>query len=311
MMRMRLISFCLSSMVLAASPAAALDWSKVPGRDVVLLYPGQTSWEWNLTEADHSAAGKFKAGQNCIECHKNQEKTQGALMVSGKKAEPNPIANFPGHVVVNTRFAYDDQKLYARFEFKEPPSADTKMDAAFATKLAFIFNDAAVPEGVRAGCWASCHEDNASMPAANGSERGKYLMKTRAKLTRMGGGDVLKSPEDLARLNDAGYLQEWWQAKLNPGAKAVPGGGFIFDKREEMKPAPVAVEASQADGGWVVVLSRPLAAAAPLRPLAPGKTYSFGVSVHVGHSAKRFHHTSYEYTLALGSGTADFIAVKQ
>ncbi|BAE51820.1 hypothetical protein amb3016 [Paramagnetospirillum magneticum AMB-1] len=61
----------------------------------------------------------------------------------------------------------------------------------------------------------------------------------------------------------------------------------------------------------MVVLSRPLAAPAPYRALAPGKTYSFGISVHVGHSAKRFHHTSYEYTLALGSGAADFMAVKQ
>jgi hypothetical protein len=43
-----------------ALPAQALDWSKVPGRDVVMFYPGQTSWEWNLTEADHSAAAKFK-----------------------------------------------------------------------------------------------------------------------------------------------------------------------------------------------------------------------------------------------------------
>jgi cytochrome c-type protein NapC len=293
-------------------PAAmAVDWSKVPGRDLVLLYPGQTSWEWNLTEADHSAAAKFKAGQNCIECHKNQEKTQGALMVSGKKAEPAPIASFPGHVVVNTRFAYDDQRLHARFEFKEPAAPNTRMDAEFATKLAMIFNDAAVPEGVRAGCWASCHEDNASMPAAAGSERTKYLMKSRAKLTRQGGGDLLKSPEDMARLFDAGYVQEWWQARLNPGAKAVAAGGLILDKRQDLKPALITAEATQSDGGWVVVVSRPLAAPAPYRALAPGKTYSFGLSVHLGHSAKRFHHTSYEYTLALGSGAADFVAVKQ
>lgn len=312
-MRMRLISLTSAvAALLSAAPALAVDWAKVPGREVVLLYPGQTSWEWNLTEADHSAAAKFKAGQNCIECHKNQEKTQGALMVSGKKAEPNAIASFPGHVVVNTRFAYDDQRLYARFEFKEPASPNTKMDAEFATKLAFIFNDAAVPEGVRAGCWASCHEDNASMPAAGGSERTKYLMKSRAKLSRQGGGDLLKSPEDLARLTETGYIQEWWQAKLNPGAKPVAGGGIIFDRRQELKPAQVSAEATQAaDGGWVVVLSRPLAAPAPYRALAPGKTYSFGISVHVGHSAKRFHHTSYEYTLALGSGAADFMAVKQ
>ncbi|WP_043744718.1 ethylbenzene dehydrogenase-related protein [Paramagnetospirillum magneticum] len=237
---MRLISLTSAvAALLSAAPALAVDWAKVPGREVVLLYPGQTSWEWNLTEADHSAAAKFKAGQNCIECHKNQEKTQGALMVSGKKAEPNAIASFPGHVVVNTRFAYDDQRLYARFEFKEPASPNTKMDAEFATKLAFIFNDAAVPEGVRAGCWASCHEDNASMPAAGGSERTKYLMKSRAKLSRQGGGDLLKIPRgpgqaDRDRLHPgmvAGQAESRRQAggrrrhhlRPPPGTEARPG----------------------------------------------------------------------------------------
>lgn len=34
----------------AAGPAsAAIDWSKVPGKDVVLYYPGQANWEWALS----------------------------------------------------------------------------------------------------------------------------------------------------------------------------------------------------------------------------------------------------------------------
>jgi hypothetical protein len=294
-----------------ALPAQALDWSKVPGRDVVMFYPGQTSWEWNLTEADHSAAAKFKAGKNCIECHKGEEKTQGTLMASGKKAEPTPIQSFPGHVTANVRFAYDDAKLYVRLEFAEPSAPNVKMDADFATKVAMIFNDAAVPEGVRAGCWASCHEDNASMPAAAGSNRTKYLMKTRAKMSRQGGGDALKPAEDLAKLMEAGYAQEWWQVKLNPGAMPQASDGMIFDARQEQKPAMIASEASFANGVWSVVMSRPLNAPAPYKTLVPGKTYTVGFSVHLGHSAKRFHHTSYEYTFALGQGPADFVAVKQ
>lgn len=311
-MRMR-VTFIVTAatLALAAMPAQAIDWSKVPGRDVVMLYPGQTSWEWNLTTADHSAADKFKAGKNCIECHRGEEKTQGALMVSGKKAEPAPIAGFPGHVATNVRMAYDDATFYVRLEFAEPAAPNAKMDADWATKVALIFNDAAVPEGVRAGCWASCHEDNSSMPAAGGAERSKYLMKTRAKMSRQGGGDALKPADDLAKLTDAGYVQEWWQAKLNPGAKALPGGGVIFDRRQEVKPSAVNAEASFANGTWTVVLSRPLAAPAPWRPLVPGKSYTIGFSVHEGHSAKRFHHTSYEYTFALGQGSADFVAVKQ
>lgn len=310
-MRMRINSlFILPLALLASFPAQAIDWNKVPGKDVVMLYPGQTSWEWNLTMADHSAADKFKAGKNCIECHRGEERTQGDLMASGKKAEPTPIKGFPGHVTANIRFVTDAQNLYVRLDFKDPAAPDTKMDSATATKVALIFNDAAVNEGVRAGCWASCHEDNASMPTANGAERTKYLMKTRAKLTRSGGGDTLKSPEDLAKLTLAGYAQEWWQARLDPTARATGSGGIIFDKREELK-GVVEAEASLVNGTWSVIFKRPLAAPGPWRPLEPGKVYTVGFSVHAGHSAKRFHHTSYEYTFALGQGSADFVAPKQ
>jgi len=301
-----------ASLSLSAPAWAAVDWSKVQGKEVVMLYPGQTSWEWNLTDADHSAATKFKQGQNCAQCHRGEEKRQGDLMVSGKKAEPNPIAGFPGYVVSTVKFAYDDQALYVRLDFKEPAAPDAKMDPLAATKVSLILNDALVPEGVRAGCWASCHEDSASMPTApQGVDRSHYLMKTRVKMSRQGGGDAIKPAEDLAKLQEAGYLQEWWQARLSPGTKAQASSGVIFDKREEIKPGAVQVEASQANGSWSVILSRPLNAPAPYRPLQTGKVYSVGFGVHLGHSAKRFHHTSYEFTFALGDGQADFVAAKQ
>lgn len=309
---MRVNSFYIAAALslVGVTPAAAVDWGKVPGQDIVMLYPGQTSWEWNLTMADHSAADKFKAGKNCIACHKGEEKTQGDLMVSGKKAEPNPIKGFPGHAIVNVRMAYDDTHFYTRLEMKAPKAPDTKMDAKTESSLALIFNDAAVNEGVRAGCWASCHEDNASMPTANGSDRTKYLMKTRAKLSRSGGGDTLRDADALAKLTASGYVQEWWQAKLNPGAKAEAEGGIIFDKRESLK-GVLEAEASQSGDTWVVVFKRPLNAPAPWRPLEAGKVYTIGFSSHLGHSAKRFHHTSYEYTFALGQTQADIVAVKQ
>lgn len=300
------------SLLLTAPAQAAVDWSKVQGKEVVLLYPGQTSWEWNLTDADHSAATKFKQGQNCAQCHRGEEKRQGDLMVSGKKAEPSPIASFPGYVVSTVKFAYDDQNLYIHLDFKEPASPDAKMDAKYATKVAVILNDAGVPEGVRAGCWASCHEDSASMPTApQGVDRTHYLMKTRVKMSRQGGGDAIKGADDLAKLTETGYAQEWWQARLNPGAKAEAAGGVIFDTRQEVKASPIQAEATQSGGVWSVTLSRPLNAPAPFHPISTGKIYSIGFGIHLGHSAKRFHHTSYEFTFALGDGQADFVAAKQ
>ena len=67
------------------APAWAVDWAGVPGKDVVLFYPGQSPFEWQLTPTDHSGAPKFRDGKNCHECHDGEEKSMGTLLVSGKK----------------------------------------------------------------------------------------------------------------------------------------------------------------------------------------------------------------------------------
>ena len=44
--------------LLALSPAnaAGINWASVPGKEIVLFYPGQSSWEWALTASDMSGA---------------------------------------------------------------------------------------------------------------------------------------------------------------------------------------------------------------------------------------------------------------
>jgi len=39
--------------------------------------------------------------------------------------------------------------------------------------------------------------------------------------------------------------------------------------------------------------------------------YYVGFAIHSGHTAHRFHYVSYERTLAINSGAADFVAVKK
>jgi Ethylbenzene dehydrogenase len=293
------------------SPAFAVDWSTVPGKDVSLFYPGQSPWEWALTFSEHSGADKFRGGKNCIACHADEEKSMGALMVKGVKLEPAPIPGKPGSIPATVKFAYDDKMLYVRLDFSEGEQPNAGMDADFATKVAMMLGDAQVPEAPRAGCWGACHDDAASMPAAAGSQRTKYLPKTRIKLDRRGGGDATKSPEDLAKLLAEGYALEYWQARLNPGAKAIAAHGTIFDKRQEVKPSDVTAEATLTNGTWSVILSRPLKAAPPFKTLAPDKAFTVGFSIHSGHTARRFHYVSFEYTLALDKGPADFVAVRQ
>ena len=310
---------CLKSLLIASgfvlafgmNPAlAAVDWSGVAAKDVVLFYPGQSSWEWVMTPTDHEGAEKFRGGKNCHQCHAGDEKTMGDLLVSGKKNEPTPIAGKPGSVEAKVKIAHDDQNLYVHLEFAEGTQPNAAMDKDFATKVTMMLNDGGVPESNRAGCWAMCHDDASTMASANGATRVKYLSKTRAHLSRQGGGDELKPADELAKLTTDGYNLEYWQARLNPGAAAVAVNGGVFSKREETKPTAVSVEASNAGGVWSVTFTRKLNAGGNFKPIVAGKPYTIGFAIHSGHTAKRFHYVSFEHSLVLDQGDADFVAVK-
>lgn len=293
-----------------AAPAAAIDWSGVPGKDVVLFYPGQSSWEWVLTANDHSGAPKFREGKTCHECHEGEQKTMCATLVSGKKNEPSPIPSKPAFVVVNVKFAHDAERLYAHFDFSPGSQPDAKMDPAVDTKITLMLNDGKVAEANRAGCWGTCHEDAVGMPAGAGKEITKYLTRSRVKMTRQG-GEGIKPADELAKIRaDGGYL-EFWQARLNPGQPAVAVDGTILEKRAEIQPAVVSADGAFANGTWSVTLGRKMAEAAPYKAIAAGTTYTFGIAVHAGHSAHRFHYVSFENTLVLDQGSADFVALKK
>ncbi|BAE49686.1 ethylbenzene dehydrogenase-related protein [Paramagnetospirillum magneticum] len=297
-------------MVFAATPALALDWGSVPGKEIVLFYPGQSSLEWVLS-GEHGGAPKVKNGKACKECHLGEEKDMGATLVSGSKNEPAPIPAKPAFIPATVKVAQEGGKLLVRLDFKEGAQPDSKMDADFATKVTMMLDDGKLPEAAQAGCWGTCHEDAAKMPAGGAGERTKYLNRTRAKPGRQGAGDELVAAAELEKMQASGQVMEYWQARLKPGAAAVAAGGFIFDKRAEAKPSPVTAEATQSGDGWSVTLSRPLAASAPFKTIEVGKTYNLGFAIHAGHTARRFHYVSLEHTLVLDKGDADLVAVKK
>ena len=56
----------------ASGPAsAAIDWANVPGKDVVLYYPGQSNWEWVLAmnPVEMPGAPYVRQGKTCRACH--------------------------------------------------------------------------------------------------------------------------------------------------------------------------------------------------------------------------------------------------
>jgi Ethylbenzene dehydrogenase len=301
--------------------AAAIDWGSVTGKEVIVFYPGQASWEWALTQTDMSGAKEFREGKNCDACHIGEEKAMGPQIVTGTprvfktgekpSIEPTPIPGKPGFIPVTVKFANDGTNLYVHMEFAEGAQPDAKQDPAFATKVTVMFNDGKVPEANRGGCFAACHDDATAMASAGSATRTKYLPKTRAKLTRQGGGDALKPADELAKLKVDGYFLEYWQARLNPGKPAEAANGTIFDKREQTSPTVVTAEATQSGGKWSVTLSRKLDAGPAFKAFSGPGPYYVAVAIHAGHTAHRFHYVSYERTLALNSGTADFVAVKK
>lgn len=299
--------------LVASTPALAIDWGKVTGENVTLFYPGQSSYEWVLTPSDHSGGTKIREGKNCHECHLGEEDGIGKQIVVGKKNEPTPIAGKPGFVKANIKFAYDDKNLYVHFKFKEGKQPDAKQDPKYATKVTVMLDAGGVKESNRFGCWAACHDNLTAMPSdGDGTPRTMYLYKTRAaRLTRHGAPDGDKPAAALAKLKASGYELEYWQARLNPGAKAVAVGGTIFDKRTDLPDAPVTAEASFDNGIWTVTLSRPLKAAPPFADLEPGKPYTIGFAIHAGHTSHRFHYVSLERTMAIDHGKADFVAAKE
>ncbi|HQX24951.1 MAG TPA: ethylbenzene dehydrogenase-related protein, partial [Pseudomonadota bacterium] len=150
----------------------------------------------------------------------------------------------------------------------------------------------------------------ASAPA--GAEITKYLGASRAKMGRSGGGAAAKPDADIAALLAQGTFLEYWQARLNPGKPAVPVNGWVLDQRHEQQPTAISAEAEFANGEWSVVLSRALAATGNgQKALVPGKTYTLGFALHDDHANHRFHQVSFEYTLVLDQGTADFVAAKR
>jgi cytochrome c-type protein NapC len=80
----------------------------------------------------------------------------------------------------------------------------------------------------------------------------------------------------------------------------------VFDKRTEVKPSAVSAQASEAGGVVTVTLTRKLAD--PAVPIVAGKRYTVAFAIHAGHTAKRFHYVSFERSLVLDQGAADFVA---
>lgn len=178
------------SPALAADPAT-IDWTPIPTTKLTLFYPGQSTYEWLLT--DHKGEGgkpskgaaAVKNGQTCVKCHEGEEAKLGANLVKSGPIEPAAIAGKNGHVDLTVQAAYDAKNAYFRFQWKTQggpgveypyyrfdgkqwkvyggPRLDAdvregKQPAIYEDRLSVMLGDGKVPLFAKQGCWLTCHD---------------------------------------------------------------------------------------------------------------------------------------------------------
>lgn len=319
-------------------PGSSIDWSGIPSKTVSLFYPGQASFEWVQNGRDHGGARAFrKAGDRCAECHAKEVKDMGAKIVSGEKAEATPIPNKRAYVDVDVQSAYDAENLYFRFKWQNgahtpvPFVEGGKMDPANETKLAVMFAGEGVKYGDQAGCWVSCHNDSRYMPDAPKPEAlaesphkdvidmkdglTKYLGESRTKIEirgrggkPRGGGDKLKSADELAEMKNNGVFMDLLRYRSGESAE----NGSIMAERLMSGGVETTATGKREGDTWTVVISRPLKSDKPGDiSIEPGKLYTMSIALHDDYTSARFHHVSLEMRFGIEAADAEIVAVKQ
>ena len=178
----------------AADPAK-IDWGKIPTVNVPLFYPGQSSYEWLISDAHKGAAKETMRGDACAFCHDepDAEKDIGNNIVAGKRLEPTPVKGKNGYVELKVQAAFDDKNAYLRFQWptnsKTRPSIDYpsyrfdgkewkayggpqlnadvlagKKPAIYEDRMSIMLDDGKVPNFAKQGCWLTCHDGERDMP---------------------------------------------------------------------------------------------------------------------------------------------------
>jgi hypothetical protein len=248
-----ILSFSLfaACSAMAADPAT-IDWGKIPSTKVGLFYPGQSSYEWLLTDA-HSKTDKVKSGESCVSCHekpdagKLKSTAMGEKIVAGGPLEPMPVKGKVGYIDLNVQAAYDDKNAYLRYQWKtQNPFPGTehqylrfngkewkvygypKLDKVvqdgtqpgiYEDRMSIMIDDGKVPGFANQGCWLTCHDGQRDMP----KQFTKEEVAANAMLTAIKKGDVRKYLP-ASRHNPS----DWQTGKsVEDLAKIKAEGGFV------------------------------------------------------------------------------------
>ncbi len=272
----------------AGGALATPDWSKAPGRQITVFYPGVSPVEWITKGSEHGGARGLKMGESCASCHDEEAADMGKKMVTGQKIEPKPIKGKAGSIPVTVQASHDDANLYLRFTWKQPPASGAeKMDKDNQVKLAILFDDNKIERAALSGCWEGCHVDARTMPDAKDDTKTKYV-------------------KDGSLASGKFYDLIQWTSK------GATHDGYVADKRV-MDGGKALVEAKGEKKGdeWVVTFTRKLSGGGEGDiVMAAGKTYNIGFAIHDDYARGRYHHVSLNYSLGIGA-KADITASRQ
>lgn len=233
---------------MAADPAT-IDWSKIPGTQVPLFYPGQSSYEWLRSPAHERAARETQRGDACTSCHdeKDAEKDLGEKLVKAGPLEPMPVAGKNGFVELKVQAAYDATNAYLRFQWKtrnpypgnehqylrydgkewkvyghpklDKPVQEGKEPGIYEDRMSVMIDDGKVKGFAEQGCWLTCHDGQRDMShvATKDDAAANALLKAIKK------GDLRKYLPD-TRTNPS----DWKTGKpVEEIAKLKAAGGFV------------------------------------------------------------------------------------
>ena len=270
-----------------ASTVTALDWSKVPSRQMKVFYPGQAGLEWIMNKADHSSAADIvEKKRACAKCHEGDANEVGTAIVTGKPVgvsktvmEPNPPAGKVGFIPVTFQATHDESKIYFRFEWEPPTIGDKKLDPNNEVKLTMMFDGGGTVDGADLnGCWGTCHMDLKTMKDAKDDKKTKYI-----------------TGADLA----SGKFMDLIQYRSGKGQ--APVDGWVDSERHmDGGKSGLKAEGRKEGNKWVVIFERNKAGGGKGdHAISADKVYNFGFAIHEDFTNARYHYVSLGYQFGL------------
>lgn len=186
----------LASWMLLSAPAwsaevETIDWDSIPEAKPRLFYPGQSSYQWLRSDEHKKATNETRSGEACLQCHKNEQKSLGGILVVENRLEPDPIEDKEGYKRLKVRAAHDATYLYLRFSWKSDGDRagdqgnfmrfdgtkwswygnhrqheaviDDGQPAIYPDRLGIMIGDARAPLYPKQGCWMTCHDSLVGM----------------------------------------------------------------------------------------------------------------------------------------------------